>query len=515
VDSNTSKVPAYLEFVTKKGGQYIFDGETGTVFPVNTLMRKAIHMYATRPIEEVISVLKATYPATEVESAVGFIHRWHTQFGGLYRSEQSIAVTEHQMTTFQESDIAQFVEDGYIMQIILNLTENCILSCSYCPLSKVDPNMRDHTSAIMKVEVGIKALDVFFDILAPIAKRIPGKTVGITFYGGEPLMQFETLRTLTEYGRDHSPVPTTLHITTNGCLLTDEIGDFLVDNEFHVAISLDGTKENHDRNRRFANGGGSFNTVYANIKRFQQRHPNYNKCVLLAVYDFCTDIEANIRFFEEETLPPIMMASMVFDHNTNYYERFSVDDRDRFRQKYNELRERYLASKTKGDYVPEYLRVFIEPEFLTTVLRPRREDMRPCFLPYTCTCVPGMKISVRPNGTFDICERVSETISTGHVDTGLDYNAIKRIIAMYNSAITENCSTCVLSKQCTLCFATCDKDCAFCRTSDYCIDFYNKFGLMLRDTYTVLEEQPSAFDNISIAGLPNGLIPDEFVLHCL
>ena len=235
----------------------------------------------------------------------------------------------------------------------------------------------------------------------------------------------------------------------------------------------------------------------------------------MAVYDYYTDFEANIKFFEEETLPLIMMVNPVLNHNTNYYEKFSVDDCDRVMQKFNELRKRYYTYKTKGDYVPEYLKVLIESELLPVALRIRSEDVRPHLVPYTSTCVPGMKISVRPDGAFDICERVSETISIGHVDTGLDYNAIKRIIAMYNSAITENCGTCTLSKYCTLCFANCDKKCAFGRTSDWCINFHNTYTQLLHDIYSVLEERPLAFDNCSKAGLPNGLMPDQFILHRL
>jgi len=235
----------------------------------------------------------------------------------------------------------------------------------------------------------------------------------------------------------------------------------------------------------------------------------------MAVYDFYTDIEANIKFFEEEMLPPVMMVTPVVNQKTNYYERFSVDDRDRFMQKYNELRERYYTYKTEGDYVPEYLKVLIGSVLLSVVLRFRKEDVRPYPVPYTGTCVPGTKISVRVDGTLDICERVNETISIGHVDTGLDYSVIKRVIAMYNSSITENCGTCALRKNCPLCFANCGGDCEYCRPSDWCINFHNKFTTWLHDLYSVLEERPSAFDNCSQAGMPNELTPDEFVLYHL
>lgn len=51
--------------------------------------------------------------------------------------------------------------------------------------------------------------------------------------------------------------------TTNGTLIHGEIKDWLLDNKdkFFIALSLDGTKDMHDTNRKFINGKGTFDFI--------------------------------------------------------------------------------------------------------------------------------------------------------------------------------------------------------------------------------------------------------------
>jgi uncharacterized protein len=66
-------------------------------------------------------------------------------------------------------------------------------------------------------------------------------------------------------------------MTTNGTLLTTEIIRFLQDHNISLIISLDGPKEINDKNRVFANGLGTFETVMKQIELVKKIAPDYFK----------------------------------------------------------------------------------------------------------------------------------------------------------------------------------------------------------------------------------------------
>jgi len=49
----------------------------------------------------------------------------------------------------------------------------------------------------------------------------------------------------------------------------------MVENNVNIAVSLDGYKENHDRNRVFVNGDGTFDIIMANLSEIRENYPNY------------------------------------------------------------------------------------------------------------------------------------------------------------------------------------------------------------------------------------------------
>ena len=69
------------------------------------------------------------------------------------------------------------------------------------------------------------------------------KKVAITFYGGEPLLNVDTITRTVEYalGRMQGR-HLDFGISTNGTLLTADVARFLSSNDFRVALSLDGPK---------------------------------------------------------------------------------------------------------------------------------------------------------------------------------------------------------------------------------------------------------------------------------
>jgi uncharacterized protein len=93
---------------------------------------------------------------------------------------------------------------------------------------------------------------------------VPKARVNLSFLGGEPLANRPVLRAATAYAADLANtkgLEISFSITTNGTLVIEEDAEFFEKHGFAVTVSVDGLREEHDRQRPFKGGGGSFDRV--------------------------------------------------------------------------------------------------------------------------------------------------------------------------------------------------------------------------------------------------------------
>ena len=123
--------------------------------------------------------------------------------------------------------------------ITLVVTHQCNLNCTYC--YEHHKNSRTMPAALAK-EIVEKELTMDDGI----------ELVEFDFIGGEPLLEFDTVREVIEYTTARAYEKDYIFfITTNGVLLDEERKAWLREHAdvLQIGLSLDGTKEMHDRNR--------------------------------------------------------------------------------------------------------------------------------------------------------------------------------------------------------------------------------------------------------------------------
>lgn len=144
----------------------------------------------------------------------------------------------------------------------LHISENCNLNCKYC-FKKIGG------------ELSLEDIKRFIDCVLQIYPTADRYIVDMSG-AGEPLLHKELAIKIARYCNSLSDrylrefLPT---FVTNGVLLTLETVKELQSAGILFGISLDGAKENHDKNRVFHNGEGSYDTVAANIKAIE--HNDY------------------------------------------------------------------------------------------------------------------------------------------------------------------------------------------------------------------------------------------------
>ena len=100
------------------------------------------------------------------------------------------------------------------------------------------------------------------------------RNLDVDFFGGEPLMAWETVKQIVAYARSKESMYNKsfrFTFTTNGVLLNDEVTEFLNQEMYNVVLSLDGRKEVHDRLRKTINGKGSYETIVPKFQDFVKK----------------------------------------------------------------------------------------------------------------------------------------------------------------------------------------------------------------------------------------------------
>lgn len=152
--------------------------------------------------------------------------------------------------------------DSFLRYTIV-LTHSCNFDCVYCYQKML------HISQLATISEEVKR-NLLLDIERKVENHRP-KLLSVTFYGGEPLLLWETIASLSsnlkklceKYRIKYEPF-----VVTNGYLLTEEVISALQRAGVRAFdITLDGTEMFHDRYRRTKNGASTFHTIFENISR--------------------------------------------------------------------------------------------------------------------------------------------------------------------------------------------------------------------------------------------------------
>ena len=482
-----------LEFETQNS-KYIYDGVTGTVMAVDDILLDCIYGYESKGEEELQQELRKKYQdERRIDAAMAFVKKYSTK--AFYMDDEAEKEKWEDSVNVTGETIRNLMKVGFTQQIILNVTEDCNMRCKYCFLSETYHYTRNRTNKMMSVETAKKALDLYFSMMKQYGEINPGKKCAVTFYGGEPLLNFEVIKWAIEYTKKNSPIGYMFNITTNGTLLKGEIADYLVQHNTAITVSLDGCEEEHDRNRLSAGKRGTYKTVTDNIREFVKKYPSYKKINLSCVYDYCTDLITNDEFFMENSdwLPYVGSVSLVSTNGTDYYEQFSEEDIRKFTERFIRFRQEYAMAVIQNEKRSSYKDIFFTLQLMPAVLKYGIEDKKLPIVPYTGACFPGMKFSVRTDGKFDVCEKIEGTRSIGDVDSGFDVEAIAQLVKDYNRNVTAQCGRCPISKQCPMCYAYAIRNGSF--NSPKCDELVQVFKASLMTQYTILEYNPHATDN--------------------
>ncbi len=327
-------------------------------------------------------------------------------------------------------DPPQDVPDKFPLQtMVLNLTNQCNLSCGYCyEFGEDKVATPDGKPKFMNWETARMSVDHLF------VESAGRRAIHITFFGGETLMNFPLLKQVVEYARDKAKQEgryIDFSLTTNATLLTPQIIEFLAENHVGVTVSMDGPKEMNDALRVFANGRGSYDIIAPKVKALLEAHKTRPIAARVTLTAQVKDVIRIFRHLKQDMgFHEVGFAPVTTSPQRLYA--IEATGMDRVLEQFRELAFEYRDFAVRGEH-----HGFSNVSDTLTELHQGINKSHPCGAGL------GL-VGVGPSGDIAPCHRFvdSDTHALGHISTGIDREKQADFLKRGHIHAKYDCHTC-------------------------------------------------------------------------
>ncbi len=346
----------------------------------------------------------------------------------------------------------------HLSQLVFEVTDGCNLNCKYCAYSSMYEGYDNREFKNLPFKIAKTAIDYVMDIRD--SSPDINYPLTISFYGGEPLLNFSLISKVIEYIKNkYSDKKVRFGMTTNAMLL-DKYLDFITSNNFRLTISLDGDEKGQSY-RIDHIGKNSFSRVFRNIDLLKTLYPVYfkNNVMFNSVMHNMNSAESTFDFIKRNfnktpllsPLNPVGIRKEKIEEFNTMYQNIneSVLNSSSCESLEAEMFIRSPRISSLVNYIFRYSNnVYGEYNDLIFNLGAKAEIK-------TGTCSPfSRKMFITVNGKILQCERIGHQFALGYVTDGSVYLNLDEIVENQNkiiSKIQKQCKKCYFEKVCPQC----------------------------------------------------------------
>ncbi len=396
----------------KQGDLFIvMDVNGGAIHVIDELIYDVLDEYPENPRAEVVQKLSAKYNEAEIIEAMNELDEL-TLSGQLETTDQYI------------NDLHFNQKKPVIKAMCLHVAHDCNIRCKYCFASQGDFK---GDRALMPLEIGKQAFDL---LVSHSGNR---RNLEVDFFGGEPLMNWDVVTALVDYGRSlekDNNKNFRFTITTNGVLLDDEKIDYINANMENVVLSMDGTKDTNDLMRYTVNGGGTYDIIVPKFQKLVEKRGSKSYYVRGTFTHFNKDFAKDVIHMADLGFKLTSVEPVVSEPHHDYT--LQDADLETIFKEYEILAEELLKrSKTDAEFKFFHFMVDLK--------------QGPCVIKRLSGCGAGSEyIAVTPEGDIYPCHQFvgNEDFKMGSVTEGsvdLSINQSFKNAHVYNK---EKCREC-------------------------------------------------------------------------
>lgn len=360
----------------KKGLNFVLDVNSGAVhllddisYAVSGLLDE--NMGDTCP-QSIIDALP-DYTADEIREAYGELYELK-KTGQLFAQDDYI-------------DVSRYIPvNAPVKALCLHVAHDCNLRCKYCFASTGDFGQG---RKIMPPEIAKKAIDFV------IARSGVRHNIEVDFFGGEPLMAWDTVTQTVDYARsleEKYNKKFRFTITTNGLLLDEDKRKYINENMDNCVLSLDGRCEVNDAFRKTVAGTGSYDTIVPKFKALvDERDPNLDYYARGTFTSHNLDFAEDVLSIADAGFDRLSVEPVTADPGCGYD--LTEDDLPKIEAEYDRLTDIMLERKKEG-------KPFTFFHFMVDL------DQGPCVVKRLRGCGAGYEyVAVTPDGDIYPCHQ--------------------------------------------------------------------------------------------------------------
>ena len=328
-----------------------------------------------------------------------------------------------------------------VYMFIIAITEQCNLRCNYCCYSGEYEGNHSHNSRTL-CEGDIQAIYDFID------KTAKTKPIRISFYGGEPLVNYPLVQYAIQSGQQRWEDDVTFSVSTNGTLLTEERIDWLVNNGVELAISIDGTQPFHDAHRVDAKGNGSYTKVRNALAYLHHNTFNkYPKVVLMMTLPSVSTLIPIAQAWHKDEVLQHYAPTHISGLTPNFSRGVEKEEWEALKTQYTNLLNAY-------EQHPEWsvLQTFFDEIVDYWKNRPVFEVSESTPL---STCMPvNTKLYIDASLQLAVCEKFNDRFRIGSINGGIDWQKANEMTKEYFRKRENRCTYCPAVRMCNMCLTS-------------------------------------------------------------
>ena len=284
-------------------------------------------------------------------------------------------------------DVSRYIPvNAPVKALCLHVAHDCNLRCKYCFASTGDFGQG---RKIMPPEIAKKAIDFV------IARSGVRHNIEVDFFGGEPLMAWDTVTQTVDYARsleDKYNKKFRFSITTNGLLLDEDKRKYINENMDNCVLSLDGRREVNDEFRKTVAGTGSYDTIVPKFKALvDERDPNLDYYARGTFTSHNLDFAEDVLSIADAGFDRLSVEPVTADPGCGYD--LTEDDLPKIEAEYDRLTDIMLERKKEG-------KPFTFFHFMVDL------DQGPCVVKRLRGCGAGYEyVAVTPDGDIYPCHQ--------------------------------------------------------------------------------------------------------------
>jgi len=409
------------------GFNIVLDVNSGSVHVVDDIVYDLVSLCEPlymdkKSKEEIISFAKEQnlpYDSAEIEEVVEEILEL-AGMGQLYTED----IYEKYIVDFKKRETV-------VKALCLHIAHDCNLACKYCFAEEGEYHGR---RALMSFEVGKKALDF---LVANSGNRV---NLEVDFFGGEPLMNWDVVKQLVEYGRsleEPNNKKFRFTLTTNGVLLNDDILEFANKEMSNIVLSIDGRKEVHDFMRPHRGGQGSYDEIVPKFEKVAESRNQMDYYVRGTYTHYNLDFAQDVMHLADLGFKQISVEPVVAPDTEDYA--IKEEDIAKLLEQYDVLAKDMIKRRKEG-------RGYNFFHFMIDL------QGGPCVAKRLSGCGSGTEyLAVTPWGDFYPCHQFvgNEDFLMGNVDDGIVRGDIRDEFKLCNVYAKPKCRDCFAKFYCS------------------------------------------------------------------